>query len=60
MQKTKKVQVGLFEKMTTDQLLLMILAEVQFELFEKLMGAAMTIVSGNSEGLSVSGDNSAD
>ena len=43
-QKMKKVQVGQFKKMTADQPLLMILAEVQFELSEKTMSVAMKFV----------------
>ena len=45
MQKLKKVQVGLFEKMPADPLL-MILTEVQIELFEKMMGATLKVVLG--------------
>ena len=50
MQNIEKVQVGLFQKTTTGLPLLMILAEVQFELFEKMMRAALKVVPGNSEG----------
>ena len=55
MQKKKKVQVGLFEKMPARLPPLMILAEVQFELFEKMMRAAMKIVPGNPGHLSIRG-----
>ena len=48
-QKNKKVQVGLFEKMTADLPPLIIPFEVQFELFEKLMREAMRIILENTE-----------